>query len=470
MNFKKSNANKKIYILITSLILDIIAVCTAAFASYKFRFINEEQASLDLANKFSVNNYYILFIVSVGWIVTLALSGLYSQTNSNLAIANLRLVFRQSVFFFFGLGFFSFLSKASFSRIIFSFMFVIGVTLLIINRLISNVIITRVLFKKKILLSSLVLVGTNSQVIEKYCDWIIDNRYLGYKIVGKIIMPNIDLISIGDLDRQMNKTRKVEVLFLPGIENDENFIKLLHYVEDLKIHINWIPLNSGNLGYWKIPAIQEGSPFLTFRTSDISITRKIQKRFFDIIATVVILIGIFPILVLISLAVFFSDGRPIIYSQKRIGRNGKPFTFYKFRTMVKNADELLEKVSSTKGQEHVLFKNYEDPRVTKLGRILRRYSLDELPQFLNVLGGSMSIVGPRPALPKEVVAYDSLYERRLIAKPGITGPWQISGRSDLDMQTSVALDLNYLAQWSFTRDLLIIFSTIGAIVKGKGAY
>jgi exopolysaccharide biosynthesis polyprenyl glycosylphosphotransferase len=470
MNFSRSIPKNRAYILIISLVLDVVAVFSAAFVAYRLRFVNEDQAYLDVANKFSVSSFSILLIICFGWISTLALSGLYTQSNLNLAMANLRIVFRQSLFFFFGLGFLSFLIKASFSRIIFLAMFLIGVLLLAFNRLMSNLIITKILHRRKYLLTSLVLVGTNPQVIERYANWLIENRYLGYKIVGRIVMPKIDLLSIRNFDEQIRLTDQIELLLLPGIENDENFIKFIHYVEDLGIHINWIPLNSGNLGYWKIPSIQEGSPFLTFRSSDISLVRKIQKRVFDIIATILILIAIAPLLASISLAVLVSDGRPIIYTQKRIGRNGKPFTFYKFRTMVNNADELLQNVPSTKGHEHILFKSHDDPRITRLGRFLRRYSLDELPQFFNVLGNSMSIVGPRPALPKEVIVYDSLYERRLIAKPGITGPWQISGRSDLDLQTSVALDLNYLTHWSFTRDILIIFSTIGAIFKGRGAY
>jgi lipopolysaccharide/colanic/teichoic acid biosynthesis glycosyltransferase len=121
-------------------------------------------------------------------------------------------------------------------------------------------------------------------------------------------------------------------------------------------------------------------------------------------------------------------------------------------------------------KDHVIFKNKQDPRVTPVGRILRKYSLDELPQFLNVFNNTMSVVGPRPALPREANVYNSIYERRLNAKPGITGPWQISGRSDLDLGTSVSLDLNYLINWSFSRDLWIIFATIGAVFKGKGAY
>ena len=133
-------------------------------------------------------------------------------------------------------------------------------------------------------------------------------------------------------------------------------------------------------------------------------------------------------------------------------------------------DKIVDKVENMHREDHVLFKNRIDPRVTPVGRFLRKYSLDELPQFLNVLNNTMSVVGPRPALPKEVYAYNSIYERRLNAKPGITGPWQISGRSDLDLGTSVSLDLNYLTNWSFSRDLWIIFATIGVIFKGKGAY
>jgi len=165
-----------------------------------------------------------------------------------------------------------------------------------------------------------------------------------------------------------------------------------------------------------------------------------------------------------------NSGFPILYSSRRVGLDGKSFNFYKFRTMVKNADEMVSEVQNMHGKGHVLFKNPEDPRITKIGKLLRKYSLDELPQFWNVIKNDMSVVGPRPALAREVAVYNSIYERRLNVKPGITGPWQISGRSNLDLQTSTALDLNYLSNWSFTRDIWIIIATIGAVIKGKGAY
>jgi lipopolysaccharide/colanic/teichoic acid biosynthesis glycosyltransferase len=266
------------------------------------------------------------------------------------------------------------------------------------------------------------------------------------------------------------KSRADEILVLPGLEGDHNFGKFIHYLDDLKVHVNWLPLNSGNFGYWQIPVVQEGSPFLTFKDSRLTIWQSCLKRIFDIVFSTVVLVLIFPFFLLISSLILFSDGWPVLFFQKRIGKDGKTFNFIKFRTMVPNAEAKLLELQNSLGSNHILFKNKKDPRITPIGHFLRRYSIDELPQFINVLANNMSVVGPRPALPREVSNYSSTYERRLIAKPGITGPWQIGGRSDLDLTASVALDLNYLTDWSFTRDLWIILKTFKAIVSGRGAY
>jgi exopolysaccharide biosynthesis polyprenyl glycosylphosphotransferase len=285
-----------------------------------------------------------------------------------------------------------------------------------------------------------------------------------------LVCPAINSTWIDEFDKLLRYKKITEVLLLPGMESDPNFSKFIHYCEDLGLHVNWIPLDSGNLGYWLIPSPQEGIPFLTFEKSEISIPWRIAKRTFDLVFAITVLVLLSPVFIGIGIAVLISSGWPIFYSQKRVGLNGRTFKFYKFRSMIKGADKIVHEVENVHAGDHVIFKNKQDPRVTPVGRILRKYSLDELPQFLNVLNNSMSVVGPRPALPSEVSVYSSIYERRLIAKPGITGPWQISGRSDLDLRTSVALDLNYLINWSFTRDLWIIVSTIGAVFKGKGAY
>ena len=314
------------------------------------------------------------------------------------------------------------------------------------------------------------IVGRSSKELKNHSEWIIQNRTLGYSVVSRVECHQITSAWIEEFDRILRYKKIDEVLLLPGMEADKNFSKFIHYCEDLEININWIPLDSGNLGYWLIPSAQEGIPFLTFEKSAISIPWRFAKRGFDLIFATLFFLIFSPVLLLIALLVLISSGWPILYSQTRVGLNGKTFKFYKFRSMIKDADQRLSEVENVHKRDHVIFKSKDDPRITPIGRILRKYSLDELPQFFNVINNSMSVVGPRPALTREVSLYNSTYERRLNAKPGITGPWQISGRSDLDLQTSISLDLNYLTNWSFTRDLWIIIATIGAVFRGKGAY
>jgi lipopolysaccharide/colanic/teichoic acid biosynthesis glycosyltransferase len=172
----------------------------------------------------------------------------------------------------------------------------------------------------------------------------------------------------------------------------------------------------------------------------------------------------------IAIAIKLGDGGPVLFRQIRVGRNGRPFHVFKFRTMVTDAEKqkaLLEERNEGNG---VLFKIRDDPRVTRSGAWLRRFSLDELPQLFNVLVGQMSLVGPRPALPEEAAQYGDYVRRRLAVRPGITGLWQVSGRSDLPWEEAVRLDLRYVENWSFALDLQILWKTWSAVVKGNGAY
>jgi lipopolysaccharide/colanic/teichoic acid biosynthesis glycosyltransferase len=165
-----------------------------------------------------------------------------------------------------------------------------------------------------------------------------------------------------------------------------------------------------------------------------------------------------------------SDGGPIFYCQARVGQHGKKFRMIKFRSMVVNADRRQADLADHNQGAGPLFKLRQDPRVTRVGAFLRRYSLDELPQLLNVLFGSMSMVGPRPPLPSEVACYSRDAQRKLLVKPGLTGLWQISGRSDLSWEESVRLDLRYVENWSLALDALILWKTAGAVLRGTGAY
>ncbi len=177
-----------------------------------------------------------------------------------------------------------------------------------------------------------------------------------------------------------------------------------------------------------------------------------------------------PILLISAIAIKISSRGPVFYSAERIGIDGKPFAMLKFRTMVADADKQLANLLDANESDGLLFKIRNDPRVTPVGRVLRRFSIDELPQFINVLRREMSVVGPRPPLRREVEAYDCEVLRRLLVKPGVTGLWQVSGRSDLAWNEAVRLDLSYVDNWSMVGDLLIIAKTLRAVFERKGAY
>ncbi|MDX3535316.1 sugar transferase [Streptomyces sp. MB09-01] len=177
-----------------------------------------------------------------------------------------------------------------------------------------------------------------------------------------------------------------------------------------------------------------------------------------------------PVFLGIVLAIRFGSRGPAFYRQQRIGRDGVPFVMWKFRTMVMDADARKAELSGANENDGLMFKMRRDPRVTRVGRLLRRTSLDELPQLVNVLTGHMSLVGPRPPLPEEVAQYDEVELRRLTVRPGMTGLWQISGRSDLSWDETIQLDLQYVDNWSFTSDVDVMGRTLRAVVDGRGAY
>jgi exopolysaccharide biosynthesis polyprenyl glycosylphosphotransferase len=194
------------------------------------------------------------------------------------------------------------------------------------------------------------------------------------------------------------------------------------------------------------------------------------KRAFDIVAAVLLLILLSPLLALLALIIRLDSKGPVIFRQTRCGKDGKLFIFYKFRGMVADAEARQAEFDHLNEAQGPIFKMKHDPRVTRVGRVLRRTSLDELPQLWNVLRGEMSLVGPRPPLPKEVERYEAWHQARLRAVPGITGLWQVSGRSHLGFDEMTRLDIEYLNVWSLALDLRILVRTVVAVVFAHGAY
>ena len=221
---------------------------------------------------------------------------------------------------------------------------------------------------------------------------------------------------------------------------------------------------------WNAPVEYIGQfPTIPLHRRDFPIGAFLMKRTLDITFSMLALLVASPVILAIGLMVRFGSKGPIFYKAARIGRKGRTFVCYKFRTMVPDADKMKADLEHMNERNGVLFKIENDPRVTKVGRLLRKYSLDELPQFYNVLRGDMSLVGPRPPIASEVEQYDLSHLRRLDVLPGITGLWQVEARQDPSFDSYISLDTAYVENWSFWLDLKILARTIGVVFSGTGS-
>jgi exopolysaccharide biosynthesis polyprenyl glycosylphosphotransferase len=231
---------------------------------------------------------------------------------------------------------------------------------------------------------------------------------------------------------------------------------LLHH-EIATSHPFWVPATHQNVA---------------FQMADLTAERRklVTKRLFDVVICLLLLPVVLPVMAVVALAIRLDSKGSIIFHQTRIGRHGEPFICLKFRSMYADAEEIKQQLLEQNEADGPVFKMKRDPRITKVGSLIRKLSLDELPQVFNVIRGDMSLVGPRPAVPSEVMQYTDMQMRRLDAIPGLTGLQQVSGRSDLDFESWVAYDLQYINEQSVLTDIKILLRTVPAVVTGKGAY
>jgi exopolysaccharide biosynthesis polyprenyl glycosylphosphotransferase len=246
-------------------------------------------------------------------------------------------------------------------------------------------------------------------------------------------------------------------------------------------HLGW-ELASRNVGLIMAPALTDiagprihtqqvaGLPLIHVTTPTLEGGQRVAKRLFDIAVSGILILLSAPLMIVLALLIKADSRGPVLFRQERVGIEGAQFKMLKFRSMVVDAEDRLAGLAHRNEGNGVLFKLKNDPRVTRIGSFIRKFSLDELPQLFNIFGGSMSLVGPRPPLPLEVEAYEQDVRRRLLVKPGLTGLWQVSGRSNLSWQDSVRLDLYYVENWSLAGDLLILLRTVRAVFHSTGAY
>jgi exopolysaccharide biosynthesis polyprenyl glycosylphosphotransferase len=329
---------------------------------------------------------------------------------------------------------------------------------------------------------TLLIVGTGRRATD-IARMVANHKYWGYKILGFVSdghrlsngwaryrvfgdVPDLKhILETGEITEPID-----EIVFAVTRKKLDEMKQIFLLCEELgirtRVAMNFIQNRVAKMEIEEL----EGVPFLTFTTTPSNETHLALKRTLDVAISLMILGLAMPVLAFAALAIRITSPGSVVFKQRRIGLNGRIFTLYKFRTMIEDAHERREEVAHLNEMNGPVFKVRDDPRVTPVGRWLRRFSLDELPQLWNVLKGDMSLVGPRPPIPEEVASYHRWHRRRLSMKPGLTCLWQISGRNQIqDFDHWMKLDLQYIDNWSPSLDLKILLRTIPAVLSGKGA-
>ena len=417
----------------------------------------------------------------VGWTVVLALYGAYSSHVLGAGTTEYKLVLRGTMVGAGVVGVICYLMKFQFSRGFFFLLILLGIPLLLLGRYLVRRAL-HLVRRRGLLVQRVVVAGTPAQVDEVYR---VLNResWLGYHVVGAVVPADDGVESTpGGVPVLGTTARTVAVvldsdcdvvLFAGGaVSSAQQMRRAAWELADSRVQIMLVPQLTDVASDRVRVRPAAGLQLMELEGPRHQNASRASKRLFDLVGATLLLLLASPLLLVTALAVKLHDGGPVLFRQQRVGRNGDLFDCFKFRSMVVDADARMAEVAATNknGDDHVLFKAENDPRVTGPGRLIRRFSIDEVPQFLNVLRGEMSLVGPRPSLPGEVERYTDDVRRRLAVRPGMTGLWQVSGRSDLSWEDSVRLDLYYVDNWSLVQDVAILGRTIGAVVSSRGAY
>jgi exopolysaccharide biosynthesis polyprenyl glycosylphosphotransferase len=460
------------YLLATA-VTDTVAILAALALAQLVRFGPD---SLDYASGAGIDYAVLAAVIAAVWLITLSATRSRAPRLIGVGFAEYQRVTNATLLTFGLLAVIAFLLQIDLARGYLAIALPTGLLLLLAGRAFWRMQLTRLRRKGRCLTGAFV-VGSRTDVRE-VINQLRGNLTAGYRPIGVVItdaaasvfegLPVIDLDDLADTSRS-SRTKAVMVAGnLPGgsdqlrkigwsLESSSTELILVSSLTDVagpRIHMR--PVEG-------LPMVHVQLPKYTGFTYSV-------KRLIDVVVAGVALLVLSPLLGLIALAVFLEDGGPVLFRQRRIGVSGSSFLMLKFRSMVPDAEARRSEIAQLDEGNGVLFKIRNDPRITRVGAVIRRYSLDELPQLVNVLLGEMSLIGPRPPLPSEVDRYEDAAARRLLIKPGITGLWQVSGRSNLSWEESVKLDLYYVENWSVTGDFMILLRTVRAVVRREGAY
>jgi len=412
------------------------------------------------------------------WFALLEAFDSYAQERIGSAAQELRGVVKATLLVAAGSAIFSFLFRAYLSRTFFVVTFGLGLLLLLASHFVVRHLLARA-HTQGLYMRPVVAVGGRGPVTDLVRE-LARSRSAGLQVVAACVPDEqawdpIDDVSwvlpVSALHEVVVDSGARHVFLLSGAGETPRHVRRIAWsLEGTDAQLAVVPHLTDIAGGRIRPRPVAGLPLIELEQPELSGPEHVAKRVLDLLVAGVALVVLAPLFAVLAVRIRRDDGGPVLYRQTRVGRDGSQFCCFKFRSMSVDADKHLEALLAENEGHGVLFKMKDDPRVTSVGRFMRKYSLDEFPQLINVLRGEMSLVGPRPPLPSEVERYAPDMTRRLKVRPGMTGLWQVSGRSDLSAEESERLDLYYVDNWSMAHDLLILLRTVRVVLTGHGAY
>lgn len=454
------------------ILTDAVMVTISIFATYSMAVTGDQMVS----GAKGVSYLATAPLCGLAWVLALSVTGSRSPWTTGAGLEEYRRVIRGSLYVFGLIAVVSYLVKAQFSRGLFVALLPIGVVLLLVGRWMARMVLNHAR-RSRLMQTPCAVCGPPEEISRVVADL---RRHTDAGLRPTSVLPSSDgplfcgevsvLRSTEELLEDIRSHSVEAVIATEGFPARE-LRQLAWELEKTSTALIVTPRVVDVVGQRVHTMPAPGVSLVHVDLPQFTGWNFILKRAFDVIFSSLVLILLSPLFLVIALLIKHEDGGPVLFTQERVGRNGEPFTIHKFRSMSVDAESKIDELIEQSGGQALFFKLEDDPRVTRIGKILRRYSLDELPQFWSVLVGGMSVVGPRPQMAREVAEYRPEYHRRLPTKPGITGLWQVSGRSDLTPEEGMRLDLSYVENWSPLSDVLIIMKTVSTIFKSSsGAY